>query len=140
MLTDKATLLAVAQAITVDVASAQYLDLSSSHDVGAGEPLHPFLRVAEAFDALTTLDVSLQYTNTRTAGVPDFGTPLTMWTKSIALASLTLNAAIPLPDVPAGFAAEALRFYFDVVGSGPSVGKVTAGFAADKPANAGVTY
>ena len=133
MLLDKQLLLSNAQAITADAASTNIYNTGSAADVGPGTPLRVFLGVDEAFDALTSLDIKLQCDS-----VENFASPKTLWTVNVLLAGLTLGAKIDLPPVPAG-CEQYLRLYYDVNGSNPTVGKVTAGIVLDDQKNTPTT-
>lgn len=121
MLIDKQTEFSSAQAITADAASTNVYDTGTTQDVGIGTALKLYMRIKAAFNTLTSLNVSLQ-TSTDEA----FTSPITLWTQNYLLAVLTLNAAFVLPGVPAG-AKRYLRLYYDVVGTDPTTGKITAG-------------
>lgn len=121
MIIDKQTELSSAQAITADAASTNVYDTGSATDIGVGNVLNVYMQIKQAFNTLTSLTVSLQ-TSTDEA----FTSPITLWSKSILLAALTLNANFILPPVPVG-AKRYLRLYYDVVGTDPTTGKITAG-------------
>lgn len=120
MILDKQLLFSNAQAITADAASENVYDTGSTADIGVGTALELVMQIKQAFNTLTSLTVSLQ-TSTDEA----FTSPITLWSKSILLAALTLNANFTLPGVPAG-AKRYLRLYYDVVGTDPTTGKITA--------------
>lgn len=135
METDRQLLLSKDQAITASAASTDIYDAGGVTALGSGQPLYPFLRVTEAFNTLTSLTIAVQSHDDSA-----FGAPTTLFSVSVALAGLTLNAVIPLPGLPAGPREQWYRFYYTVVGSNPTTGKITAGFALDKPSNAAVIY
>jgi hypothetical protein len=130
MILDKQTLLSDAQALTSDGASTNLYDTGSASDPGAGAPLKVFMSIDEAFTNLTSLDISLQcHEDTGFSA----GTK-TLWKVNALLADLTLGAKIDLPDVPAG-CERYLRLYYDVNGSDPGAGKITAGIILDDQKN-----
>lgn len=133
MWTDKELLLSNAQAITGDADSTNCVDMKALKDIGIGEPVHVYARIAAAFDALTTLDISIR-------GVDDNAraNPVTLLTKNVALAALTLNATIPLGSIPAGVATkDFLDANYNVNGANPTVGKITLGFVTGSDAKPG---
>jgi hypothetical protein len=95
---DRQILFSNEQAITASAASADVIDLGSSRDIGAGEPVMVLVQVTQSFDALT----------------------------SLPLASLTAGARFTAGPVPGGVL-RYLRLYYTVTGSNPTTGKITAG-------------
>jgi len=133
MYIDKQTLLSDAQAITADAASTNIYDTGSAGDPGTGNRLECFLVVDEAFDALTSLDIYLE-----TDDNSGFSSAKKLWRVNVLLAGLSLNAKIDLPPIPSG-AERYLRYYYDVNGSNPTVGKVTSGFVLNDQKNVATT-
>jgi hypothetical protein len=122
---DRQVLFSNDQAITATAASTDIIDLGSVRDVGAGEPSAVLVQVTTAFDNLTSLGVALQ-----TASAENFASPVQLTAGTIALADLTVGRKFSIGPVPGGVL-RYLRLYYTVTGSAPSVGKVTAGVAAD---------
>lgn len=110
-----------AQAITADAASTDILDLGqSAYDTGPGEPMVVMITLSEAFNTLTSLTFQLQ-----TDDDVAFGSARTLTQLNVALAELTLGAQFTLP-VPLERGERYLRVYYDVTGTNPTTGKVTA--------------
>tara|TARA_R110000851_G_scaffold5398_1_gene22367 strand:- start:9776 stop:10210 length:435 start_codon:yes stop_codon:yes gene_type:complete len=78
--------------------------------------------VTEDFDALTSINVSFQTDST--AG---FGSPTTVYTENILLADLVAGKKLAVRTIPYGTLEQFTRFNYDVVGTNPTVGKITAG-------------
>jgi hypothetical protein len=118
---DRQILFSNAQAITASAASTDVVDLGSSRDVGAGEPVMVLVQVTQAFDNLTSLTVALQ-----TSATENFASPVQLTAQTLALASLTAGARFAIGPVPRGVL-RYLRLYYTVTGSTPTAGKITAG-------------
>lgn len=135
MITDDKATFSRDQAVTADAASTDYYDAGAATDLGAGEPIGLWARVTEAFNNLTSLGILLQSDDNAS-----FSSATTHWTKTVLLASLTLDAAIALPPIPPGTRERYWRLYYDVTGTAPTTGKIDAGVARDKPARPDLTY
>lgn len=142
MITDANLLFSSDQVITSTDLSTKSVDLGAAlsggslgRDIGPGETIGVFLRVTEAFTALTTLTVTL----VSSAAAALTGTTI-HWSKALAVADLTLNSLHQLPDVPAGIALRYLGLNYTVGGTATGPGKVTTGltFKSMKPENYGV--
>lgn len=131
------------QAIVADAASTNILDLGVAatpilsggalvRDIGKGTPLHILIQVIEAFDNLTTLDISLQVDDN--AG---FSSAKTVATDSIALADLVAGKQSHLQYVPNGTDERYFRLFYDVVGTNPAAGEITAGITMGNQTNTG---
>jgi hypothetical protein len=118
---DRQILFSNEQAITASAASADVIDLGSSRDIGAGEPVMVLVQVTQSFDALTSLTVGLQ-----TSSAENFASPMQLTATSLPLASLTAGARFTAGPVPGGVL-RYLRLYYTVTGSNPTTGKITAG-------------
>jgi hypothetical protein len=125
MIIDKQTLFSEAQAITADAASTNVYDTGSAADAGAGSPIRLFCNVGTAFNTLTSLAIQLQCDSADT-----FGSPKTLWSVSFLLAELTANTKLNLPPIPAG-CERFVRLNYDVTGSNPTTGTITAGLILD---------
>lgn len=128
MILDKETLFSNAQAITADAASTNIFDTGSVSDVGRGNILRLFGHVIAAFDALTSLNIILE-----TDDNASFSSAKTLWTVNRVLAQLTAGADLELPAIPRG-CERYLRLRYDVVGSNPTVGSISAGVVLDEQA------
>lgn len=135
MLTDYDNIFCVDQAVTASAASTDYIDLKAAREMGAGEPIHVFVRVTEDFATLTSLTVGIQ-TDDNTS----FSSAATKASSgAIAAAALLAGTYIPMPALPPGTNERYMRLYFTVAGTNASAGKITAGLVPNKPANKAVT-
>lgn len=134
MILDNQTLLSNAQAITGDAGSTNQIDLSPRgtgivNDIGNGSQVPILIQVVEAFNNLTSLTVSLQVDEDSA-----FGTPKTVaTTAAIPLASLTAGYLFNLDYIPRGTNERYMRLFYDVTGTNPTTGKITAGIALSGP-------
>lgn len=142
MILDDTLVLSDAQAITADAASTNIIDLGAAgtpyghaaavrRDVGIGTEIPIILHVVEAFNTLTSLTVSLQVDDDVA-----FGSPTTIASTSVALASLVAGYRFTWPsELPEGTNERYLRLYYDVVGTNPTTGKLTAAIVAGRQTN-----
>lgn len=141
MIFDKETMFCEGQAITADAASTNYIDLGATgtpygsdtaltRDIGKGCLVPLSVNVVAAFNTLTTLTVSLQ-ADDNTA----FSSAATVASKSYTLAELT-GGQLAFPDyIPEGSNQRYLRLFFDVGGTNPTTGQITAGVVAGRHSN-----
>lgn len=130
MYIDHETMFSDKQAITADAASTNVYDTSATKDVGKGEPARLIVQVMEAFNNLTSLDVIFQ-----TATDSAFTSPVnTAVRKSVLLADLALGAVLVDVPLPVGLK-RYLRVYYDVTGTAPTTGKVSAFLVLDSQTN-----
>lgn len=144
MIIDNTLVLSDHQAITADAGSTNVIDFGAQgtpfgwisaygRDVGEGFMEIPLLvEVTEAFDALTSLQVSQQTDDNAAFS---------------SAATIALGAAIPLASLVVGYQFKAMarvakganeryfRLYYDVTGTGPSVGKIFAAVTAGNQSN-----
>lgn len=123
MLWDYENLLSDDQAITGDVASSHYIDLGAKSSRVQSKPEYGvkiLVQVTEAFNNLTSLDIKCQSDDNTS-----FGSPANDKTVNVLLADLVVGkqVEIELPRETQRY----LRLYYDVNGSNPSTGKITAG-------------
>lgn len=127
------------QAITASADSTNVIDLGApATPYGGKAPLHddvgkgakvPFLaQVTEAFDNLTTLEIKLS-----TGATTALGTLIA--SQTIALADLLVGKQMNLDFLPNGIIERYLGVEYVVVGTGPSVGKITAGITMGNQTN-----
>ena len=119
MLIDNELVYSDSQAITADAASTNVLDLGAAGRA-PGEDLTVLAHVEEAFDNLTSLTLTVQ-----TATDAAFTTPVAQQSVTVALADLTVGKQIDLGPLLNG-TLQYSRVYYDVTGTDPTVGKVTA--------------
>lgn len=130
------------QAITADAASTNSIDLGATgtpfgasaalvRDIGKGCKVPLSINITETFNNLTSLTISLQVD-----GDPAFGSPKTVASVTYLLAELTIGKQLPFPDdFPEGTNERNARLYYDVTGTNPSTGKITAGVVAARHTN-----
>lgn len=121
------------QVITGDAASTNILDTLSAgtpydgysaieKNLGKGVPIPLSVRVTEAFNTLTSLNVILEADNDVA-----FGSATVIRTVNVLLAGLTVGADIDLRHIPKGVKERYVRLRYDVVGTDPTLGKIHAG-------------
>lgn len=122
---DSRLLVSNAQAVTGDAASTSHIDLGSDRNIGAGTQLWFLAWLDEAFNTLTSLDIKLQ--SDTDAG---FATALkTHITQNFLLAELTpAGQRLVASPLPLGIQ-RYVRAYYEVNGSNPSTGKLSATIA-----------
>lgn len=134
MIFDISTLFSNSQAITADAASTDIIDLGVMGRVfGAAAvlprdtarsdyiPIH--IQVTEAFNNLTTLRVVVQ-----TSDVENFGSGVKDCIEQvIPLASLVPGRTAAILSLPPGITGRYLRLFYDITGTAPTTGRVTAG-------------
>lgn len=130
------------QAVTADAASTNIIDLGATgtpfgasaalvRDIGKGCKVPLSINVTEAFNNLTSLAVQLQVDDNS-----GFASPRTVCERTYALADLTAGKQLPFPDdIPEGVNERYMRLYFDVTGTAPTTGKITAGPVAGRHSN-----
>jgi len=112
-----------AQAITGDAVSTNSYDIGSgAKDIGTGKPIHVIVVIDEAFDNLTSLAFELI-----SSASSNLSSPTTVATLGTALlAGLTAGARIDLGPLPSGISQRYVGLNYNVTGTNPSTGKVTA--------------
>lgn len=145
MIFDRTLLFSNAQAIVADAASTDVLDLLATgrvygaaaaltKDVGKGQSIPLLIQVVEAFNTLTSMTVVVQCDDNEA-----FATPKDVLSVTLPLASLTAGRTFPIIAVPPGVNERYMRIYYDITGTAPTTGKVTAGVVAGVQSN-GVTF
>lgn len=141
MIFDNSLLLSDQQAITADAASTNVIDLGATgtpygassalvRDIGRGECVDLSVTVTATFNNLTSLQVQVQTS-------PDNSTWTTIESGAVVpLASLVAGYQFKVPsEFPEGTNARYVRLYYDVTGTAPTTGKVTAGVVASRQTN-----
>lgn len=119
MLLDQKNVFSNGQAITADAVSTNVIDLGKD-GLAPGNPLSVIAQVTEAFNTLTSLTVQVQ------SSVDEaFTSPITHQSVTIALANLTLGKRVDLGSLLDG-TKRYVRLNYDVTGTNPTLGKVTA--------------
>lgn len=121
------------QAIVDDVASENYYERRpSGTPVGGAAPIDAdlgsagvpfFFQVTEDFNNLNNLEVRFEQDND-----PGFGTPTLIYSETIPLSDLKAGRKFAVRTVPHGVTQRYLRFFYNVMGTAPTTGRVTAGF------------
>lgn len=119
MLIDNQNVFSDGQAITADAASTNVINLVKA-GLAPGNDLNILMNVETAFNNLTSLDVTVQSSSDEA-----FTSPVNHQTISIALADLTAGKQVDLGPLLNGTLQYA-RLSYDVVGTAPSTGTVTA--------------
>lgn len=143
MILDDTLVLSDSQAITADAGSTNIIDLAAvgtpwgatngpRRDIGIGTSIPLSVHVMESFNNLTSLTISVQVDNDVA-----FGSPKTVATSgAIPLASLVAGYVFPFPaELPEGTDEQYLRLYYDVTGTNPAAGKITAAIVAGRQTN-----
>jgi len=130
------------QAITGDARSTNTIDLgvtgkpfgdsrSLVRDIGKGCKLPLSITVTETFNNLTSLTVQLQCDDNS-----GFSSAKTVAQATYLAAELVAGKQLSFPDeIPEGLNEEFMSLYFDVTGTNPSTGKITAGVVASRHTN-----
>lgn len=137
MIFDNTLLFSKAQAITADAASTNLIDLRALgtpyghaaallRDLGIGNKIPLLCQVVQAFNTLTSLEFQLQ------GSIDEAFTSPVVISRSgqVLLAQLTVGAQFTLDFIPRGASYRYLRMFYDVTGTAPTLGQITAGIVA----------
>jgi len=119
------------QAITGDADSTNVIDLgvpgtpygaaaALNRDIGKGAKIPLLVQVTSVFNTLTSLNINLSTGSTTALGT-------TIATQNILLADLVAGKQINLDFLPNGIVERYLGIEYDVVGTDPTLGNITAG-------------
>tara|TARA_X000001316_G_C922083_1_gene36887 strand:+ start:2928 stop:3359 length:432 start_codon:yes stop_codon:yes gene_type:complete len=133
MIFDAQSLFSDAQAITADAASTNVLDLGAAgtpkhakaaitQDVGRGRDVPIRIQVVEDFNTLTSLDIAIEVDNDEA-----FGSATVVSTVTVLLADLVAGYVAPTVYLPRGVNERYVRLNYNVNGTNPTTGKITAG-------------
>lgn len=78
--------------------------------------------VTEDFDNLTSLTINFQ-----TDTVEGFASPTTIYSETVLLADLVAGKKLAVRTIPFNTLEQFTRFQYDVTGTAPTAGKITAG-------------
>lgn len=145
MIFDRTLLFSNAQAITADAASTDTLDLGATgtvmfaasplvRDPGRGSEIPLLIQVVESFNTLTSLRVIVQCDDNS-----GFATPKNVIEVELPLASLIAGREFPIVAIPPGVNERYMRIYYDITGTAPTLGKITAGVVAAVQTN-GISF
>lgn len=143
MIFDAQGLFSNGQAITADAGSTDCIDLGATgtpygasaalvRDVGKGCGIPISITVTEAFNNLTSLQISVQ-----TDDNSSFSSAATrVLTEAIPLASLVAGYQVQaIAWLPEGTKERYVRLFYDVTGTAPTTGKILAGVVAGRQTN-----
>lgn len=133
MIFSKQQLFSDQQAITGDAVSTNVIDLGATsipphdaaaltRDIGIGSKIPLLIQVTEDFNNLTSLEISLEKDT-----VSAFSSAETIWSETILLADLVKGARPVIETITAKTDQQYLRLNYNVTGTNPSTGKITAG-------------
>ena len=135
MIIDKELMFSDAQAITGDETSENVIDLGApgQGDMGNSRPMELLVKTDQAFNNLTSLTIKLQtcasenFSSTTVYDLP------VQETITLASGNLAINKEILRAKLPHG-CLRYLRLNYDVNGSNPSTGQITAALIYDRQA------
>lgn len=140
MILDSQNLMSDQQAIVATAVSTNVLDLRPVgiakktqqlvRDIGSGSKVPLLIQVTEDFDALTSLTIDLQVSADEA-----FSSPISVVSESVLLADLLEGRQSPIGEVPIHTDQPFMRMAYTVVGSNPTVGKITAGISGGNATN-----
>lgn len=142
MIFDNSLLMSSQQAITADAASTNVIDLGATgtpfggiqlvRDVGVGKEIELSVIVTESFNNLTSMNVKVQ-----TDDNPSFSSATTVYQSGeIPLATLVAGYQFKCPySFAKGVNKRYARLYYDITGTAPTTGKVTAGIVSARQSN-----
>lgn len=140
MIFDNTLLLSDQQAITADAPSSNIIDLQGTGTPFGGSPINKdvgrsahvplAILVTEAFNNVTSLQVSVQISaDTTTWESIESG-------RVIPLSALTSGHQVRVIDsLPEGTNARYVRLFYDITGTAPTTGKITAGVVMARQTN-----
>ena len=142
MIIDATLIFSDSQPVTADAGSTNNINIGAAgtpyghsapvrRDIGIGTEIPVWISVTEAFDALTSLTLSLQVDDNAA-----FSSPKEVASRTYLLAELTLGARLKFPsELPEGVDEQYVRLYYDVNGTAPTTGKIFAAVVAGAQTN-----
>lgn len=144
MIMDNTLVFSDGQAITADAGSTNVIDLKATgtpygaaapvgRDIGKSSHAIPLdIVVTETFNNLTSLVISLQVDDNAA-----FSSAKTVASSAaIPLASLVAGYRPSFPDyIPEGTDEQYMRLFYDITGTAPTTGKITASVVAGRQTN-----
>ena len=140
MILDSQALFSDDQAITATAISTNVLDLGVPgtpvkgnalvRDIGPGNPLTLLCQVTEDFDALTNLIITVEV-----SAAAALTSSKVLSSQTILLADLVAGKQLNIQAIPNDADLRYLGLRYTVTGTGPSVGKITAGISAGNDTN-----
>jgi hypothetical protein len=111
------------QAFTATAIGTKVLDGGAARDWGAGEEIVAYCRIVTAFDALTSVVITVECS----AAAALTSATVLATSGTVLLAGLTINTFIPLGTLLAGTRKRFLGCRWTVTGSSSTVGKAIIG-------------
>jgi len=143
MIFDNTLLLSNQQAITADAASTNVIDLGATgtpfggtaviRDIGIGKEMELSVIVTQTFTNLTTMNIKVQ-----TDDNSSFSSATTVYQSGeIPLATLVAGYQFKCPySFGRGVNERYVRLYYDITGTAPDAGKITAGVVSARQSSA----
>jgi len=144
MIFDNTLIFSDGQAITGDIRSTNTVNLGDTgtpygdtrklvRDIGKGSPKVPLsISVTETFNNLTSMEILLQVDDNSGSASPK----TVASSGAIPAANLVAGKQIDFPDyIPQGANEQYLSLFYDVTGTAPTTGKITAGVVAARQTN-----
>lgn len=144
MIFDNTLLFSDAQAITADARSTNVVDLGATgtpygdtrkliRDIGKGGYRVPlWISITETFNNLTSLEIILRVDDNNGMASPK----VVARSGVLPLDDLVAGKSIDFPDyIPQGANEQFLELFYDITGTAPTTGKITAGVVADRQTN-----
>ncbi len=126
MILDTQTLFSDQQVITATADSTNVVQIGSINntpgDAGAGVPIPILIQVTEAFNTLTSLTIDVEVDDNAAMTSSKI-----VSTHVVALADLVLGKKINPQYIPIGANEEYMQLVYTVIGTPPTLGKITAG-------------
>lgn len=141
MIFNKDELFSDDQAITGDANSTNVIDLGApgtpygaaaalNNDKGKGTPIPILIQVTEAFNTLTSLTIQIVV-----SAATNLSSPRVLATQTILLADLIVGKQTFVQVLPVGAGLRYLGIIYDVNGTDPTLGKITAGITMGNQTN-----
>lgn len=143
MIMDRTLLFSDQQAITADAGSTNVVDLGAPgtvygaaaalvRDIGIGTDIPIVVTVTQSFNNLTSMQILVQ-TDDNAA----FSSPTTIASSAtFTLAQLATGAKYLTPTrIPVGTNERFVRLFYDITGTAPTTGKITAGVTMGNQTN-----
>ena len=140
MIMDRTALFSDRQPITADAASTNIVDLGATgtvygasapilRDIGYGHGIPLVMTVTQSFNNLTSMQIRVE-----TDDNSGFASAKVVFLSPVyTLAQLQTGAEYLLPDaIPGGTNERYVRIFYDITGTAPTLGQVTAGVAMDR--------
>lgn len=129
------------QAITADALSTNVIDTGAAgtpylgnsplnKDIGKGTPIPVLIQVDEAFNNLTSLEIAVEV-----SASADMSSSTVLASETVAAADLVVGKTTHLQCLPNGANLRYLAVRYNVTGTAPTTGTVTAGITMGNQTN-----